>query len=215
MIKQKHLVLTSEVYFKIIIYFIQILLFLIIFQIDNSFSQEVKDENEVNINDSIKNFPAVVIDMKKVLSKSTAWMKLQKDMQKIESDFKSDIEKEENDLKKEQENLVAQKSVLSDEQFKEKQNIFRGKVNKTQTKIEGIRRELESTMAKGMQIIQNEAIKHLKKIAAKEGYLLIFDASSTVIAADKINISDMVAEKLNGSLPAIKIDRNEEKKGDK
>ena len=215
MIKQKHLVLTSEVYFKIIIYFIQILLFLIIFQIDNSFSQEVKDENEVNINDSIKNFPAVVIDMKKVLSKSTAWMKLQKDMQKIETDFKSDIEKEEKDLKKEQENLVAQKSVLSDEQFKEKQNIFRGKVNKTQTKIEGIRRELESTMAKGMQIIQNEAIKHLKKIAAKEGYLLIFDASSTVIAADKINISDIVAEKLNGSLPSIKIDRNEEKKGDK
>ena len=215
MIKQKHLVLTSEVYFKIIIYFIQILLFLVLFQIDNSFSQEVKDENEVNINDSIKNFPAVVIDMKKVLSKSTAWMKLQKDMQKIETDFKSDIEKEEKDLKKEQENLVAQKSVLSDEQFKEKQNIFRGKVNKTQTKIEGIRRELESTMAKGMQIIQNEAIKHLKKIAAKEGYLLIFDASSTVIAADKINISDIVAEKLNGSLPAIKIDRNEEKKGDK
>ena len=215
MIKQKHLVLTSEVYSKVLIYFIQILLFLVLFQIDNSFSQEVKDENEVNLNNSIKNFPAVVIDMKKVLSKSTAWMKLQKDMQKIESDFKSDIEKEENDLKKEQENLVAQKSVLSDEQFKEKQNIFRGKVNKTQTKIEGIRRELESTMAKGMQIIQNEAIKHLKKIAAKEGYLLIFDASSTVIAADKINISDIVAEKLNGSLPSIKIDRNEEKKGDK
>tara|TARA_E500000178_G_scaffold179292_1_gene177892 strand:+ start:326 stop:973 length:648 start_codon:yes stop_codon:yes gene_type:complete len=215
MIKQKHLVLTSEVYFKILIYFIQILLFLVLFHIDNSFSQEVKNKNEVNINNTIKNFPAVVIDMKKVLSKSTAWMKLQKDMQKIESDFKSDIEKEENDLKKEQENLVAQKSVLSDEQFKEKQNIFRGKVNKTQTKIEGIRRELESTMAKGMQIIQNEAIKHLKKIAAKEGYLLIFDASSTVIAADKINISDIVAEKLNGSLPSIKIDRNEEKKGDK
>ena len=215
MIKQKHLVLTSEVCFKFLIYFIQILLLLILFQIDNSFSQEVKDKNEVNIDNSIKNFPAVVIDMKKVLSKSTAWMKLQKDMQKIESDFKSDIEKEENDLKKEQENLVAQKSVLSDEQFKEKQNIFRGKVNKTQTKIEGIRRELESTMAKGMQIIQNEAIKHLKKIAAKEGYLLIFDASSTVIAADKINISDIVAEKLNGSLPSIKIDRNEEKKGDK
>ena len=215
MIKQNHLVLTSEVYFKILIYFIQILLFLVLFHIDNSFSQEVKNKNEVNINNTIKNFPAVVIDMKKVLSKSTAWMKLQKDMQKIESDFKSDIKKEENDLKKEQENLVAQKSVLSDEQFKEKQNIFRGKVNKTQTKIEGIRRELESTMAKGMQIIQNEAIKHLKKIAAKEGYLLIFDASSTVIAADKINISDIVAEKLNGSLPSIKIDRNEEKKGDK
>ena len=82
-------------------------------------------------------------------------------MQKIESEFKSEIEKEEKGLKDEQENLVAQKSVLSEEQFKEKQDSFRGKVNKTQTKIEGIRRELESTMARGMQIIQNEAIKQL------------------------------------------------------
>ena len=70
-------------------------------------------------------------------------------------------------------------------------------------------------MAKGMQIIQNEAIKHLKEISAKEGYLLVFDASSTVIAADKINISDLVASRLNETLPSIKIDRKEDKQGDK
>ena len=70
-------------------------------------------------------------------------------------------------------------------------------------------------MAKGMQIIQNEAIKHLKDIASKEGYLLVFDATSTVIAADKINISDIVVDKLNKTLTSIEIDRKEDKKGDK
>ncbi len=215
MIKQRHLVLTLAVYSRIILSTILFFCFLITFQISIAFSQEEETKKQTKTLDSIKNFPAVVIDMKRVLSKSDAWKKLQKDMQKIESDLKTDIEKEEKDLKKEQENLVAQKSVLSEEQFKEKQDVFRGKVNKTQTKIEGIRRELESTMAKGMQIIQNEAIRHLKEISAKEGYLLVFDAASTVIAADKINISDLVASKLNETLPSIKIDRKEDKQGDK
>ncbi|MBJ56918.1 MAG: hypothetical protein CMP24_01595 [Rickettsiales bacterium] len=215
MIKQRHLVLTLAVYSKIIFSTILFSHFFIAYQISIAFSQEEETKNQTKIVDSIKNFPAVVIDMKRVLSKSDAWKKLQKDMQKIESDLKTDIEKEEKDLKKEQENLVAQKSVLSEEQFKEKQDVFRGKVNKTQTKIEGIRRELESTMAKGMQIIQNEAIRHLKEISAKEGYLLVFDAASTVIAADKINISDLVASRLNETLPSIKIDRKKDKQGDK
>ena len=215
MIKQRHLVLTLAVYSRIILSTILFFCFLITFQISIAFSQQEETKKRTKTLDSIKNFPAVVIDMKRVFSKSDAWKKLQKDMQKIESDLKTDIEKEEKNLKKEQENLVAQKSVLSEEQFKEKQDVFRGKVNKTQTKIEGIRRELESTMAKGMQIIQNEAIRHLKEISAKEGYLLVFDAASTVIAADKINISDLVASKLNETLPSIKIDRKEDKQGDK
>tara|TARA_A100001015_G_scaffold319867_1_gene444220 strand:- start:403 stop:861 length:459 start_codon:yes stop_codon:yes gene_type:complete len=150
--------------------------------------------------------------MKKVLSKANAWKTLQTEMKELEENFKNEIASEESDLKKEQQNLIAQKSVISQEDYKIKEDLFRGKVKKTQTKIENIRRKLESTMAKGMQIIQAEAIKHLKKIAAKEGYLLVLDATSTVIAADKINISDLVAEKLNKTLPKINIERKEDKK---
>ncbi len=211
MIKQKHLVLTSEVYFskKTISLLFVILLFQFFFL--NCYSQEqIKKEN--NLSSSISKFPIVVIDMKKVLSKANAWKTLQTEMKELEENFKNDISSEESDLKKEQQNLIAQKSVISQEDYKIKEDLFRGKVKKTQTKIENIRRKLESTMAKGMQIIQAEAIKHLKKIAAKEGYLLVLDATSTVIAADKINISDLVAEKLNKTLPKINIERKEDKK---
>ena len=211
MIKQKHLVLTSEVYFskKTILLLFVILLFQFFFL--NCYSQEqIKKEN--NLSSSISKFPIVVIDMKKVLSKANAWKTLQTEMKELEENFKNEIASEESDLKKEQQNLIAQKSVISQEDYKIKEDLFRGKVKKTQTKIENIRRKLESTMAKGMQIIQAEAIKHLKEIAAKEGYLLVLDATSTVIAADKINISDLVAEKLNKTLPKINIERKEDKK---
>ncbi|MAZ79449.1 MAG: hypothetical protein CMD72_01720 [Gammaproteobacteria bacterium] len=204
MTKQKHLVLTLDNYFK---YILLILVVLINFTVQS-------DEGKNDVKKNIKNFPAVVIDMKKVLSKSTAFVTLQKQIQKLEETFKNDIKAEEKTLKEEQENLLSQKSVLSNEQFKEKENTFKQKVNKVQSKVEKVRRELEATMARGMQVIQQEAVKHMKEISIKEGYLLVFDANSTVIAADKINISNLVVEKLNKSLPEIVIEKNKVKKVD-
>jgi Skp family chaperone for outer membrane proteins len=205
MTKQKHLVLTLDNYFK---YLLLILVVLINY---NAYSNEEKIEEKKNI----ASFPAVVIDMKKVLSKSTAFTTLQKQIQKLEESFKKDIKAEEDVLKKEQENLLSQKSILSDEQFKEKENAFKQKVNKIQSKVEKVRRDLESNMARGMQVIQQEAVKHMKEISIKEGYLLVFDANSTIIAADKINISNLVADKLNKSLPKVLIEKNKVKQVDK
>ena len=188
MIKQKHLALTLELFFKKNKLFFIFLTFLLHLQTFSSFSQEQSKKQQSN-SKIVNSFPIVVIDMKLVLSKATSWKTLQGEIKELEESFKKDIAKEEKDLKKDQKSLVAQKSVISEEEYKEKEDVFRGKVKKTQTKIENIRRELEATMAKGMQVIQAEAIKHLKQIAAAEGYLLVLDATSTVIAADKINIS--------------------------
>ncbi len=205
MTKQNLLVLMLETYFnfykKLIL---GLFLFFIIFLTANA--------QESNNSNTTVNFPAAVIDMKKVLSKSTAFSSLQKEIQEVERNFKGEIEKEELALKKEQDNLIAQKSVLSEEEFIQKENLFKQKVNNIQSKVEKIRRDLEGAMARGMQIIQQEAVKHMKEISIKEGYLLVFDANSTVIAADKINISDLVSEKLNKSLPKISIEKKKEKK---
>ncbi len=207
MIKQKHLASTLARCFRQLV----LILFLFFFStFQSTFAQEeTKSDNIEKIN-----FPAAVIDMKLVLAKSTAFMTLQKDIQKVEKSYKEEIQNEEDLLKKEQEKMLAQKSVLSAEEFKEKEDEFRQNVNKIQGKVEKIRRELESTMAKGMQIIQKEAVKHMKEIAKKEGYLLVFDANTTVISADRINISNIVVEKLNKSLPKISVEKKKEKKVD-
>ena len=207
MIKQKHLASTLANSFSKYLF----ILFLFLINITNCViaQEKTKVDKIENIN-----FPAAVIDMKAVLAKSSAFSTLQKEIQNLEKDYKEEIKNEEEVLKKEQEQLVAQKSVLSSEEFKEKEDIFKQKVNKIQGKVEKIRRELESTMAKGMQIIQQEAVKHMKEIASKEGYLLVFDANTTVISADKINISNIVVDKLNKSLPKITVEKKKEKKVD-
>ena len=207
MIKQTHLASTLARYFR------QCTLVLFL-SYTNIFQSSIAQEQTKPINTEQINFPAAVIDMKVVLSKSSAFSTLQKEIQNLEKNYKEEIQNEENLLKKEQEKLVAQKSVLSAEEFKEKEDAFKQKVNKIQGKVEKIRRDLESTMAKGMQIIQQEAVKHMKEIAQKEGYLLVFDANTTVISADRINISNIVVDKLNKSLPKITVEKKKEKKLD-
>ncbi len=210
MTKQKPLVLTLAHFFNFKFFLCLIFLNFILI---NVVSADEKSKKSQKSNELKKDFGAAVIDMQKVLSKSTAWEALQKEVKKIEDNFKEQIKGEEESLKKEQENLRAQKSVLAEEQFKEKEDEFKAKVNKVQSKVQNARRELESTMARGMQIIQAEAVKHLKEIAAKEGYYAVFDASTTIIAADVINISDTIIEKVNKSLPKIKIERKKDNKG--
>ena len=207
MIKQKHLASTLVRYFR------QFTLVLFLSYLNVFQSAMAQEETKVGKTEKI-DFPAAVIDMKVVLSKSSAFSTLQKEIQNLEKNYKEEIQNEENLLKKEQEKLIAQKSVLSAEEFKEKEDTFKQKVNKIQGKVEKIRRDLESTMAKGMQIIQQEAVKHMKEIAKKEGYLLVFDANTTVISADRINISNIVVDKLNKSLPKITVEKKKEKKVD-
>ena len=207
MIKQKHLASTLERYFRQF----TILLFL---SFINTYQSALAQEETKSGKTEVVNFPAAVIDMKVVLAKSSAFTTLQKEIQNLEKNYKEEIQNEESLLRKEQEKLVAQKSVLSTEEFKEKEDTFKQKVNKIQGKVEKIRRDLESTMAKGMQVIQQEAVKHMKEIAKKEGYLLVFDANTTVISADRINISNIVVDKLNKSLPKITVEKKKEKKVD-
>ena len=207
MIKQKHLASTLVHYFR------QFFLLLLLSYITILQSATAQEETKSSKIEKI-NFHAAVIDMKVVLSKSLAFSTLQKEIQQLEKNYKEEIQNEENLLKKEQEKLIAQKSVLSAEEFKEKEDTFKQKVNKIQGKVEKIRRELESTMAKGMQVIQQEAVKHMKEIAKKEGYLLVFDANTTVISADRINISNIVVDMLNKSLPKITVEKKKEKKVD-
>ena len=213
MTKPRPLALMLVHFFKTT-FFISLILTNILFINTSLVFADEKSKKSTKNNDTKSSFGAAVIDMQKVLSKSTAWTSLQKQVKEIEDSFKEKIKGEEESLKKEQENLRAQKSVLAKEQFKEKEEEFKAKVNKVQSKVQNARRELESTMARGIQIIQAEAVKHLKEIAAKEGYYAVFDASTTIIAADIINISDVVAEKINKTLPKINVERKKDKKGE-
>lgn len=219
MIKQKVSALTLEGYFNyignIMNKFIYKTIFFIIFLLLStaiSFSQDSNNESS-NVDKVFipEGFPLAVIDMKKVLSISTAATELQKEMEAIQAKYREELAIEEEKLKNEQEELKAQKSILAPEQYSEREKKFRSKVDKLQKKVTDINRNLESTIARGMQQIQREAVNQIAIISREKGYLMVFDTKSVVIAAEQINISEMVGKKLNEALPKLIKNNNKEK----
>ena len=81
MIKQKHLASTSVRYFR------QFVLVLFLSYISIFQSAPAQEDAKSSRTDKI-NFPAAVIDMKVVLSKSAAFTTLQKEIQKLEKNYK-------------------------------------------------------------------------------------------------------------------------------
>ncbi len=148
-------------------------------------------------------FPLAVIDMQAVLSSSTAAIELAKTMENTQKEYREKLSVTQNKLNIEKEDLESQRAILAPEQFAEKENKFRNKVDEMQKKVADINRNLESTYARGMQVIQSEAVKQIAITSKDNGYLMVFDTKSVIIAAEQINISNIVAKKLNKVLPKL------------
>tara|TARA_B100001093_G_C26483956_1_gene866087 strand:- start:111 stop:716 length:606 start_codon:yes stop_codon:yes gene_type:complete len=182
-----------------------IIIFLLFINVSWS-QEESKDKKNIEKNTKIKipeGFPLAVIDMQAVLSRSTAAIELGKTMENTQKDYRKNLSETQNKLNVEKEDLEAQRAILAPEQFAEKENIFRNKVDEMQKKVADINRNLESTYARGMQVIQSEAVKQIAIISKEKGFLMVFDTKSVIIAAEQINISEIVAKKLNKVLPKL------------
>ena len=66
---------------------------------------------------------------------------------------------------------------------------------------------LENILSQSIQIIQSEAINIITMIGREKGLALALDTSSVVIAADTINISSSVIDRLNSNLAEVDMDK--------
>ena len=66
---------------------------------------------------------------------------------------------------------------------------------------------MENILSQSIQIIQTEAIQIITTIGREKGLALALDTSSVVIAADTINISTNVIERLNTNLPEVDMEK--------
>ncbi len=172
-----------------------------------AFSQEDSTESvEVekdNLSVSGQEFPISVVDMQFIVSKSTAAVKVREYLENMKSKFGAEIKDEEEVLKQMQEELGSQRSILPPDEFSAMENDFRKKVEKLQKTVADKNQLLENMLSQSINIIQTEAIKIITNIGREKGLALVLDTSSVVIAADSINISKIVIERLNTNLEEV------------
>ena len=178
-------------------------IFIHLFIYNNLYAQEQSqtDGNPVKIPE---NFAIAVINMQDILAQSTAAIEVRAEVEMLQNKYGEQIASEEEKLRKEQETLQSQRSIMSAEAFSESEASFRKNVDALQKQVAEFNRELENMMSSGIQSVQRVAIRRLTEIARDEGYAIIMDTSAVVIAAEQINLTKKVIQKLNSTFPSIK-----------
>lgn len=151
-------------------------------------------------------FAIGLIDMQRILQESEAAGGVREEIEDREEDYRDDIEKEERRLRETQEDLAQQRGVLSPQEFAVREAEFRVKVEELQKSINERNSELQDLMGASIRMIQEQVVRIVADIALEQNYALVFDTTVVVIAAEQINFSDEVIERLNDALPEIDLE---------
>lgn len=159
-------------------------------------------------------FAIGLIDMQRILQESEAAGGVREEIEDREERYRGEIEEEEETLRETQEELAQQRGVLSPQEFAVKEAEFRVEVEALQKRINERNAELQEIMAASIRMIQEQVVRIVADIALERNYALVFDTTVVVIAAEQINISGDVIERLNDTLPEIDINAIETGAGD-
>lgn len=150
-------------------------------------------------------FAIGLIDINRIFRLSTALGGVRDEVAAREQRYREEITAEEERLRKQQEELSQKRSVLSPQEFAIEEASFRSDVEGLQKRVNERNQELQELMAQSQQQVQEEAVRIIAEIALERNFALVFDASQLVIAAEQINISDEVVERLNQRFPSLEI----------
>ncbi len=150
-------------------------------------------------------FAIGLIDINRIFRLSTALGGVRDEVAAREQRYREEITAEEERLRNQQDELSQKRSVLSPQEFAIEEASFRSEVESLQKRVNERNQELQEIMAQSQQQVQEEAVRIIAEIALERNFALVFDASQLVIAAEQINISDEVVERLNERFPALEV----------
>ncbi len=150
-------------------------------------------------------FAIGLIDINRIFRLSTALAGVREVIGDREQRYREEITAAEERLRGRQDELLQKRSILSPQEYAVEEAGFRSEVEELQKRVSDRNRELQEIMAQSQQEVQEETVRIVAEIALERNFALVFDASQLVIAAEQINISEEVVERLNARLPELEV----------
>ena len=171
--------------------FIKIFIFIILFLFQNNvFAQE----------------KIAYIDIDKLLNDSIAGKLITK---KIENKYKTDLEifkNTESQLAKEEKEILAQKNILSSDEFNKKVSNFKNKVKDFRNKKKASSDKLNKIKSKSTSILIKNINPLIEEYAKNNMIDIILPKDSILIARSDLEITNIILKLLNDKIKEIKID---------
>ena len=147
----------------------------------------------------------VYIDMEKILNESKSGMSINKQLEKIHKINIKEFKKIEDELKKKEESIIAQKNILSKEDYTKKIKILRDNTNSyrknRQEKINLLTKKRIESSEKLLSII-NPILSDYSKV---NNISIILQKKNVVLAKTDLNITNKIINILNSKIESINL----------
>ena len=145
------------------------------------------------------------LDFKFILNESIAGKKAQKDLKnKLETGLK-ELNKTEQNLQSDEKKIIAQKKIISEEEYKKKVKELRQKVIDLQKN----KKNLLDTVGKQRSKARSELLKNLnpviKDYMQEKKIRYVMDKKSLILADESLDITQEIIKKLNDKIKSVKL----------
>ena len=145
------------------------------------------------------------LDMTFVLNNSKAGKGAQDFLQKSFKENQKIFLDKENSLKKEESDLLAQKTILTKEEYEKKSNILRKKVIDYQSQRRTSLEKITTQRAEAKQKLIEKLDPILKTYIEENDISMIIDRKNVLMGNTNLDITSIIVEKLNKEFPSLSI----------
>ena len=145
------------------------------------------------------------LDMKFVLNNSKAGKGVQDFLQKSFKDNQKKFLDQENGLKKEESDLLAQKTILSKEEYQQKTDDLRKKVIDYQSQRRAAIEKITTQRAKARAKLIEKLDPILQTYIKENNISLIVDKKNILMGSSNLDLTNIIIEKLNKELPSLSV----------
>ena len=147
----------------------------------------------------------VYLDMKFVLNNSKAGKGAQEYLHKSFQENQKKFIDEENKLKKEESDLLAQKTILTKEDYQKKSDNLRKKVIDYQSQRRSALEKITTQRTEARQKLIEKLDPILKTYIEENNLSLILDRKDVLMGNANLDITSIIIKKLNKELPSLTI----------
>lgn len=144
-----------------------------------------------------------IVDINFLIQNSKAGKHIQKTLNEENKKIIENLKKKSNDLKTEEKNLIAQKNVLSEDEFAKRINIYKKKINnhnlERKNKLEALNQKKATGIAKLLENLNQILIQFSKD----NNIDLILDKKYTILTKNESDITKLILELLDKKITKI------------
>ena len=146
-----------------------------------------------------------VIDMQKIMSDSKAVQSIQRQIDRQREQYQSNLQRREQELREANEALARERSVLSQDAFRQKRRRLEEQVTELQREIQRSKRQLDRNYSQAMRQVQDKLVQIVRDLATQQDIDMVLGKATVVIVRPRLDLTDRALKRLNAELSSVDV----------